>query len=72
MKVSFRKLPGKLDLSIAYFWELEITSAGDQSVIDHLIPELAFDYLYLQSGSVKVRTICDLDYAYLPNEGIRT
>lgn len=70
MNLTFRKLAGVPSLGIAFFWRLSLDAGSPAFVFDHFIPELFFDYLYIESGDVQCvqqgRTF------HLPRQSLKT
>ena len=71
MQISFRKLAGVPALDIAYFWRLQID--GPTAVhADHFIPELYYDFLYVQQGQLAWSTTDSEPPQVLPAQSLRT
>ncbi len=52
MKVSFQKKRGDRKLGIEFYWKFTIESKSRIPVLEHFIPELFFDYFFIQEGSI--------------------
>ena len=55
MKISFQKLPVKAEPDLLFCWRLEIEAGEETAVTDIFIPELYFDFFYIQRGSIFMR-----------------
>lgn len=52
MDISYRKLPGLPALGIEFFWSLKIAGSRPGALSDHFIPELCYDYIFIQRGQI--------------------
>ena len=53
MKISFQKQEGDPSLGIAFFWRMKIEVDSPTSISDSFIPELFYDYFFVQKGEVR-------------------
>lgn len=53
MNISFQKIPGNPDKCISFFWRLSIQTKTLRLVEEHFIPELFFDYFFIQKGNIR-------------------
>lgn len=53
MNITFQKKPGVPALQIAFFWRMTVDITAPAAIEDHFIPELFFDYLFIQEGKVE-------------------
>ncbi|HEX5807912.1 MAG TPA: AraC family transcriptional regulator [Anaerolineales bacterium] len=53
MNITFQKRPGIPSLGIAFFWRMEIKTESPVTLTDNFIPELFFDYFYIQEGKIR-------------------
>jgi len=71
MEIGFRIQPGEPSLGILFFWSLTLSGARPGTLSDLFIPELYYDYLYVQRGRL---TIADGPHgasAGLPQQSLR-
>ena len=52
MNITFRKKPGNPELPIAFFWKITVDTKSPLTIQDHVIPELFFDYFFIQQGNI--------------------
>ena len=52
MYVTFRKQAGVEALGINFFWHLTLAGTAPAGFGDHFVPELFYDFLYLEQGEV--------------------
>ena len=53
MQISFQKQDAYPALGIEFFWKLTIKASPPITHLDHFIPELFYDYLFIKSGQVE-------------------
>ena len=53
MNITFQKKPGVPALQIAFFWRMTVDLTAPAAIEDHFIPELFFDYFFVQEGKVE-------------------
>ena len=53
MNITFQKKSGDGSPGIQFFWRMEIRTRSPIAIIDHFIPELFFDYFFIQRGRIK-------------------
>ena len=53
MKISFQKKPGNPSLGIVFFWKLMLGASAQATIVDHFVPELFYDYFFVNSGEVE-------------------
>ena len=71
MQISFHKLAGVPALDLAYFWRMQID--GPAAVLaDHVIPELCYDFLYVQQGQLAWAATDSEPPQPLPAQSLRT
>lgn len=71
MQISFHKLAGVPALDLAYFWRLQIDGPAALPA-DHLIPELYYDFLYVQQGQLALSATDSEPPQPLPGQSLRT
>ena len=71
MQIAFRKLAGVPALDIAYFWRLQIDGPAAVQA-DFMIPELYYDFLYVQDGQLAWSPLNTDPPQPLPAETLRT
>jgi AraC-like DNA-binding protein len=71
MQISFHKLAGVPALDLAYFWRLQIDGTTVVPA-DHLIPELYYDFLYVQQGQLALSATDSEPLQQLPAQSLRT
>ena len=72
MNITFQKKGGNLALGIAFFWKLAIETRSPVVITDHLIPELFFDYFFINEGKLTcLDEIQGVKYA-LPQQVLKT
>ena len=72
MKVSFRKMTGHSDLGISFFWMLKIDTEASLRMIDYLIPELFYDYLYVHEGAIQYADLKGEHTSIVPQQTLKT
>jgi len=55
LKTSFRKIAGIPSLGILFFWKLTLGADAHGPILDRFIPELFYDFFYIQQGRVECR-----------------
>lgn len=72
MNISFQKKQGDSALGILFFWRMEIKTKTSLTITEHFIPELFFDYFFIQEGKVKcIDQTQDTKYR-LPSQTLKT
>ena len=71
MDITFRKLAGQPALGIVFFWRLEITGRQPGALEDYLIPELYYDYLFIQRGQITAVDQARQQACQLPRQTLR-
>ena len=72
MHVSFKKQAGNPALGIAFFWRLAIADTASTTIVDHIIPELFYDYLFVRRGLVSCADSTRGDELPLPAQSLKT
>ncbi len=72
MKISFQKLIGNPDLGIAFYWKMTIDADASILITDYFIPELFYDYFYIQSGKIQVIDTSNEACFQLPEHALKT
>ena len=70
MRISFRKLAGEPSHGIAFFWSM--TVEGKTSMIDQFIPELFFDFLFVNAGKIQYVDTARQEKISLPRQSLKT
>ena len=70
MRISFRKLAGEPSDGIAFFWSM--TVEGKSSVTDQFIPELFFDFLFVNAGKIQYVDTERKAKINLPRQSLKT
>lgn len=52
MKITFQKKPGDPALHIAFFWRMTVETTSPATIQDHFIPELFFDFFFVERGQL--------------------
>ena len=55
MDISFQKQAGETSLGVDFFWRLEVHSNRVVTFTDKFIPDLYFDYFFVDKGAVRYR-----------------
>ena len=55
MKIAFQKQAGDSSLGIAFTWRLALEAEEHTTVVDSFIPELFFDFFFVQEGCIECR-----------------
>jgi hypothetical protein len=72
MDIKFQKRQGEPALGISFFWKMTIDTTSPDAIIDHFIPELFLDYLFIKEGSVKcIDETQGAEYT-LPRQALKT
>ncbi len=71
MKASFRKLSGHSDVGGVFHWQLSLTAAETDVIEELFIPELFYDVIVLNAGTVTY-AIGDGDWQPLPRACVKT
>lgn len=72
MRVTFQKKRGDRTLGIEFFWKFTIESKNRSLVFEHFIPELFFDYFFIQRGSVQCIDLVTGKKTVLPQQSLKT
>lgn len=72
MKISFQKKTGNASLGVAFFWKLTLDSNIPGRVVDHFIPELFFDYLFVKRGRVQILDSEQGEKFLLPRQSLKS
>jgi len=72
MEITFQKEKGGPALGIAVSWMLTIRLDSSLSVTDHFIPELFYDYFYIQEGSIRCVDETQGTEFSLPSQALKT
>ncbi len=72
LRFSFQKLDGQPGLGIAFFWQLRIEGDAREPIQDRLIPELFYDFLYVQRGTVSCLDVGTGTERRLPAQSLKT
>ena len=72
MKVSFRKMAGDSELGISFFWLLKIEADTPIRISDYFIPELFYDYFYVEEGAIQCSDLAGKHTYPLPQQALKT
>ncbi|KAA3663620.1 MAG: hypothetical protein DWQ04_09870 [Chloroflexi bacterium] len=72
MKISFQKKKGDPQLGVLFFWRMQIDVETPCTISDIFIPELFYDYFYIEKGAMRcVDTKQEIDFL-LPPQSLKT
>ncbi len=72
MNISFQKINGDPTLGVLFFWRMTIKSKRPFTLTDHFIPELFYDYFYIESGVISYTDSSHSDAVNLPQQTLKT
>jgi len=72
MKISFNKQSGKESLGISFFWKMSIDAQGNNGIKDNFIPELFYDYFFIEEGEVQCAGVEGTNPIKLPRQTLKT
>ena len=72
MKISFQKMNGEPSVGTAFFWKLQIDGAAPTTIDDTFIPELFYDFFFLQQGKMRYVDGVDGTESWLPQQALKT
>ena len=72
MKISFQIKKEKTLPELLFCWQMTIDVVGETAVPDIFIPELFFDFFYIQEGAIFYATADHADELQLPRQVLKT
>lgn len=72
MKITFQKENGKPALDIAFTWLMTLQADSSQTVTDHFIPDLFYDFFYIKEGSIRCVDETQGTNFQLPSQTLKT
>jgi AraC-like DNA-binding protein len=72
MNITFEKRPGNLPLNIAFFWKMTVEAKHPAVVTDNFIPELYFDFLFVEKGKIRVIDEVLGNQSSLPRQSLKS
>ena len=72
MKISFQKQAGDNELAVSFFWKMTIETTSSANIKDIFIPELFFDYFFVQEGMIICIDKAPVARFTLPQQALKT
>ena len=72
MNITFEKRPGNPQLDIAFFWKMTVEAKPPVLITDHFIPELYFDFFYIEKGEIRIIDHVLDSQLTLPRQSLKT